>query len=148
MIVGGCDIGSATGKAVVMKDGEIVSYSIIPSTTKPEVTARTAMDEAIEKAGLSSVDDLDYIVGTGYGRLKVPFANENVSEITCHARGAQLLCSSVRTVIDIGGQDCKVTSVSEKGKVLLDASDNRFIIPDVQALPAADRRRFSSYVYW
>ena len=118
MIVGGCDIGSATGKAVVMKDGEILSYSIIPSTTKPEVTARTAMDEAIEKAGLSSVDDLDYIVGTGYGRLKVPFANENVSEITCHARGAQLLCSSVRTVIDIGGQDCKVTSVSEKGKVL------------------------------
>jgi predicted CoA-substrate-specific enzyme activase len=118
MIVGGCDIGSATGKAVVMKDGEIVSYSIIPSTTRPEVTARMAMDEAIEKAGLSSIDDLDYIVGTGYGRLKVPFANENVSEITCHARGAQLLCSSVRTVVDIGGQDCKVTSVSDKGKVL------------------------------
>jgi predicted CoA-substrate-specific enzyme activase len=118
MIVGGCDIGSATGKAVVMKDEAILSYSIIPSTTKPEVTARMAMDEAIEKAGLSSIDDLDYIVGTGYGRLKVPFANENISEITCHARGAQWLCPSVRTVVDIGGQDCKVTSVSEKAKVL------------------------------
>jgi len=118
MIVGGCDIGSATGKAVVMKDGTIVSYSIIPSTTRPEETARMAMDEAISKAGLSSSDDLDYIVGTGYGRLKVPFANENISEITCHARGAQWLCSTVRTVVDIGGQDCKVMSVSEKGRVL------------------------------
>jgi activator of 2-hydroxyglutaryl-CoA dehydratase len=57
MLVGGCDVGSATGKAVVMKDGEIISYVIIPSTTKPEVTARTVMDEAIEKAGLSSIDD-------------------------------------------------------------------------------------------
>lgn len=118
MIVGGCDIGSATGKAVVMDNGKITSYVIIPSTVKPETTARTVMDQAIEKAGLSSLEDLNYIVGTGYGRLKVSFADENVSEITCHARGAQWLCSSVRTVIDIGGQDCKVMSISEKGKVL------------------------------
>jgi len=88
MIVGGCGVGSATGKAVVMNDGEIASYIIIPSTTKPEVTARIVMDEALKKAGLSSLEDLEYIVGTGYGRLKVPFANENISEITCHARGA------------------------------------------------------------
>ena len=80
MIVGGCDIGSATGKAVVMKDGEVVSYAITPSTVKPEVTARKAMDEALQKAGLSRLEDLDYVVGTGYGRLKVDFANENVSE--------------------------------------------------------------------
>ena len=117
MIVGGCDVGSATGKAVVMKDGTIVSYVIIPSTTKPEVTARKAMDEAIEKAGLSSLEDLQYIVGTGYGRLKVPFANENVSEITCHARGAHWLAPTVRTVVDIGGQDCKVMSIDGQGKV-------------------------------
>ena len=118
MIVGGCDVGSATGKAVVMKDGEIASYVIIPSTTKPEVTARTVMDEALEKAGLSSLEDLGYIVGTGYGRLKVPFANENVSEITCHARGAHWLCPTVRTVVDIGGQDCKVMSMDDEGKVI------------------------------
>jgi len=118
MIVGGCDVGSATGKAVVMKDRVVVSYSIIPSTTRPEETARMVMDEAVQKAGLSSIEDLDYIVGTGYGRLKVPFANENISEITCHARGAQWLVPSIRTVVDIGGQDCKVMSVSEKGKVL------------------------------
>jgi predicted CoA-substrate-specific enzyme activase len=118
MTVGGCDVGSATGKAVVMKDGEIVSYVIIPSTTKPEVTARTVMDQAIEQAGLKSIEDLDYIVGTGYGRLKVPFASENISEITCHARGAQWLSPSVRTVVDIGGQDCKVMSLDDKGRVL------------------------------
>ncbi len=117
MLVGGCDVGSATGKAVVMKDGEIVSYEIIPSTTKPEVTARTVMDTAIEKAGLSSIEDLDYVVGTGYGRLKVPFARENISEITCHARGAQWVSPTVRTVIDIGGQDCKVVSLSSQGRV-------------------------------
>ena len=118
MIVGGCDVGSATGKAVVMKDSTIASYIIIPSTTKPEVTARIAMDEAIKRAGLSSLKDLDYVVGTGYGRLKVPFANENISEITCHARGAYWLCPTVRTVVDIGGQDCKVMSMDDKGKVI------------------------------
>ncbi len=117
MIVGGCDVGSATGKAVIMKDSTIASYTIIPSTTKPEVTARVAMDEAIKRAGLSSLEDLQYIVGTGYGRLKVPFANENISEITCHARGAYWLLPTVRTVLDIGGQDCKAISLDDKGKV-------------------------------
>lgn len=125
MLVGGCDVGSATGKAVVMKDGEIISYVIIPSTTKPEVTARMAMDEAMEKAGLSLIEDLDYIVGTGYGRLKVPFANENISEITCHARGAYWMSPTVRTVVDIGGQDCKVMSIDGKGKVLEFVTNDR-----------------------
>jgi len=118
MIVGGCDVGSATGKAVVMKDSTIASYTIIPSTTRPEVTARVAMDEAIKRSGLSSLGDLQYIVGTGYGRLKVPFANENISEITCHARGAYWLLPTVRTVLDIGGQDCKAMSLDDKGKVI------------------------------
>jgi len=118
MIVGGCDIGSATGKAIVMKDSTIASYIIIPSTPKPEITARIATDEAIKRAGLSSLEDLQYIVGTGYGRLKVPFANENISEITCHAQGAHWLCPTVRTVLDIGGQDCKAMSIDDKGKVM------------------------------
>ncbi len=118
MIIGGCDVGSATGKAVVVRDGEVVSYIIVPSTTKPEVTARTVMDRALVEAGLTSIEDLDYIVGTGYGRLKVPFASENVSEITCHARGAQWLLPKVRTVVDIGGQDCKVMSLGDNGSVL------------------------------
>lgn len=118
MIVGGCDVGSTTGKAVVMNDGEIISHYIIPSTTKPENTARIAMEETLKGAGLSSIGDLEYIVGTGYGRLKVPFANENTSEITCHGRGAQWLSPRIRTVVDIGGQDCKVISLNGKGKVV------------------------------
>ncbi len=118
MLVGGCDIGSTTGKVVVMKDGEIVSSHILSSTTSPEKTAQMAMDEAIKQAGLSSIEELENIVGTGYGRLKVPFAKENISEIPCHARGAHWLNPAVRTVVDIGGQDCKVMALTDKGGVM------------------------------
>jgi predicted CoA-substrate-specific enzyme activase len=125
MLVGGCDVGSTTGKAVVKNETSILAHFIIPSTTKPEETARIAMNEAIKLAGLSSLDDLEYIVGTGYGRLKVPFASENISEITCHARGAHWLNPAVRTVVDIGGQDCKVMSLDERGRVLEFAMNDR-----------------------
>lgn len=125
MIVGGCDVGSVAGKAVVMNDTEIISYVVVPRTTKPEATARTAMEEALKKAGLASLQELDYVVGTGYGRLKIPFANENVSEITCHAKGACWLCPTVRTVVDIGGQDCKVMSLNDKGKVVEFVTNDR-----------------------
>jgi predicted CoA-substrate-specific enzyme activase len=80
-------------------------------------TARIAINEAMEKAGLSSVEELDYIVGTGYGRLKIPFANDNISEITCHGVGAYWLRNSVRTIIDIGGQDLKVIGLDDSGRV-------------------------------
>jgi predicted CoA-substrate-specific enzyme activase len=83
------------------------------------------MDEAVRMAGLPSLKDLDYIVGTGYGRLKVSFANDNVSEITCHARGAHWLNPAVRTVVDIGGQDCKVMSIDDKGRVVEFAMNDR-----------------------
>jgi predicted CoA-substrate-specific enzyme activase len=118
MIVGGLDIGSATGKAVVLKDGNVVGTSILISTANPGKTADLAMNEAIRAAGLSSIDHLDNIVCTGYGRLNIPFAEENLSEISCHAKGAHWMVPSIRTVVDIGGQDCKVISVSEKGTVL------------------------------
>jgi predicted CoA-substrate-specific enzyme activase len=125
MIVGGCDVGSVAGKAVVMNDTEIISYVVVLRATKPEATARTAMEEALKKAGLASPEELDYIVGTGYGRLKVPFASENVSEITCHAKGAYWLCPTVRTVVDIGGQDCKVMSLNDNGKVIEFVTNDR-----------------------
>lgn len=125
MLVGGCDVGSTTGKGVILNNTSIVAHFITPSTTNPEKTARLAMDEAVRMAGLASLDELQYIVGTGYGRLKVPFANENVSEITCHARGAHWLNPAVRTVVDIGGQDCKVMALDERGKVLEFAMNDR-----------------------
>ncbi len=118
MLVGGCDIGSTTGKAVVLNEKSIVSQYIVSSTTRPEETARQAMDAALELAGIASIDDLAYVVGTGYGRTKVPFANENISEITCHGRGAHWLDPEVRTVVDIGGQDCKVVSIDSRGKTV------------------------------
>lgn len=118
MIVGGVDIGSATGKAVVMKDGEVIASQLIQATTVPVQTANLVMEQALARAGLPSIDHLEKVVCTGYGRLKVPFADENVSEITCHARGAHWMAPNTRTVVDIGGQDCKVISVSDKGSVL------------------------------
>ena len=118
MIVAGIDLGSTTGKAVVLVDDKIILGDIITATTKPAVTAQMAMDSALRNAGITSVQECAYIVSTGYGRLKVDFANENISEISCHARGAFHLMPTVRTVIDIGGQDCKAISVNDKGAIL------------------------------
>lgn len=116
-IFAGCDIGSTTGKAVLMKNGSIVGSVTIPCLTRPEKTAELVMNDVVEQAGLSSIDDVTYLVGTGYGRVRIPFADDNISEITCHARGASWLCPSVKTAIDIGGQDCKVIGINASGRV-------------------------------
>jgi len=84
---------------------------------RPEQSATDVMNRALEKAGLR-MEDIDYCVSTGYGRDRIPFAKRNVSEISCHGRGAQWLVPSIRTVVDVGGQDCKVISVNEKGRVV------------------------------
>ncbi len=118
MIVGGCDVGSTTGKALIMSDGEVLGYSIIPCAIRPETTAGMALERALEAARLPADEEMAYIVGTGYGRVRIPFATENVSEITCHGLGAFHLNPSDRTLIDIGGQDCKVIKISPKGKVI------------------------------
>ena len=117
MIVAGCDVGSTTGKAVIMKDHTIAAYTIMECRPRPEETARIAINEVMEKVGLSSLEELDYVVGTGYGRLKIAFANDNISEITCHGVGAHWLCNSVRTIIDVGGQDLKVIGLDNDGRV-------------------------------
>jgi (R)-2-hydroxyacyl-CoA dehydratese activating ATPase len=118
MIVCGCDVGSTTGKAVVLIDDQVYCGSVIPANFRPEVTAARAIQEALSKAGLWSTDSLEYLVCTGYGRQRVALADENVSEISCHGKGAHWLCPSVRTVIDIGGQDVKVMKLNDKGRVL------------------------------
>lgn len=117
MLVAGCDIGSTTGKAVIMNNGQITAYTIIPCLPSPIATAHLVMEAVLKKAGLSSLDQIAYIVGTGYGRIMLPFAQRNVSEITCHARAAWWLDYSVRTIIDIGGQDCKVIALHDNGSV-------------------------------
>jgi predicted CoA-substrate-specific enzyme activase len=117
MLVAGCDVGSLAGKAVIMADDTIKSSALILCTPIPQKTAKLVMSEALEKANLK-MEDMDYIVGTGYGRLKIAFANDNISEISCHGKGTSWLLPTVRTVVDIGGQDCKVISINEKGEVM------------------------------
>jgi predicted CoA-substrate-specific enzyme activase len=118
MVAAGIDIGSTTGKAVILIDDRIIPGEIVTVATKPSVTAKLAMEAAMRNAGIQSMADLQYIISTGYGRLKVDFANENISEISCHARGAFHIFPSVRTIIDIGGQDCKAISLNAKGVIL------------------------------
>jgi predicted CoA-substrate-specific enzyme activase len=116
MIVAGCDVGSLTAEAVIMRDDSIISYEIIRVRPRPEQSALEVMDKALSKAGLT-FKDIAYSVSTGYGREKIPFAHKNVSEISCHGIGAHWLAPSVRTVIDVGGQDCKVIRVDGTGKI-------------------------------
>lgn len=118
IMIAGCDVGSTTGKCLIMKDGEIAGHSLIPCSVRPELTARQALELALEAAGAPGGEEPAYVVGTGYGRVRIPFADENVSEITCHGLGAFHLNPAGRTLIDIGGQDCKVIKISPQGKVI------------------------------
>lgn len=117
MIVAGCDVGSLSAEAVIMSDGSIVASEIIRVRPRPEQSATDVMDAALGKARLT-YEDIEWCFSTGYGREKIPFANSNISEISCHGKGAQWLESSVRTVVDVGGQDCKVIRVDENGKLV------------------------------
>ena len=118
MFVAGCDIGSTTGKIVILKDDRMIAWSIARTGHGPETTAQQVMKEALSKAGLDSIDDLSYIVGTGYGRNNVSYIHDDISEISCHAKGARWLHPAVGTIVDIGGQDCKVISLNKTGKVV------------------------------
>jgi predicted CoA-substrate-specific enzyme activase len=114
MIVAGCDIGALSAKAVVIADDGILGFEIIPVRPDAVLSATAVMDRLLRNLGLS-YSDIDRCVSTGYGRSIVPFAQEDVSEVSCHGRGAHWLMPSVRTIIDGGGQDCKALRVDDKG---------------------------------
>lgn len=115
---GGCDVGSTYTKAVILDEGgKIVAETTIRSKIKSEQSARLAMDEVLSTIGLNSSEELCYLIGTGYGRNKVPFADENISEISCHAMGVHVTNPDVKAIIDIGGQDIKGISVDTDGTV-------------------------------
>ena len=116
-ITAGVDVGSTASKAVVVVDGKAVGQVIGASTTNPARTAEEIFKTALSQAGLSR-EEVGFVVGTGYGRTLVPFANQNISEITCHARGAHHLRPTVRTVIDVGGQDTKAICLDSEGQLL------------------------------
>lgn len=115
-IVVGIDIGSRAAKVVVMKDNAIVSSAIRDTGHESVKTAYSALGAALDGTGLS-LDSIDYTVATGYGRVLVPFANENISEISCHAKGITWYFPSIKTILDMGGQDCKAINCDGGGTV-------------------------------
>jgi len=113
----GIDIGSTMTKVVITDEQEkILASHIGPTGAEHRHLALRVMDETIKKAGLS-FDALDFVVATGYGRINVPFADRQITEITCHARGIRSLFPSARIIIDIGGQDSKGIKLDADGKV-------------------------------
>ena len=116
---GGCDSGSTYTKCVIMdENGKIVSDVTIRSKINTVESCQDSLDQAVAKVPeLKSAKDLAYLVGTGYGRNKVPFADENISEISCHAMGVHVVDPKVKAIIDIGGQDVKGIAVDEDGTV-------------------------------
>jgi benzoyl-CoA reductase subunit A len=112
----GVDVGSLTGKAVVLGDDGILAWEIVLTGPDSVETATTVTAAALAKAGLG-LADMAAVVSTGYGRIVVPFAQRNVSEISCHAKGANRLVPGVRTILDMGGQDCKAIRCDAAGKV-------------------------------
>ncbi len=117
IITAGVDVGSVSSQAVIMTDGELYAYSNMRTGSDSPNSAIKAMNRALEGTGLT-LEKIQYTVGTGYGRVNVPFSQRAVTEIACHGRGANFLYGpTVRTVLDMGGQDCKAIHIDEKGKV-------------------------------
>lgn len=117
IITAGVDIGSVSSKALVMCDGEIYCYSNMRTGYQSTENAIKAMNWALDGTGMK-LENIHYIIGTGYGRINVPFAHRTITEIACHARGAHFIYGpSVRTVLDMGGQDCKAIRCDAQGKV-------------------------------
>lgn len=113
----GIDSGSTSTNAVIIDESKnIISYSVLRTGSQSLSSAEKALDEALKKANLAK-EDISYIISTGYGRVSIPFADANVTEITCHGKGAFYLNNNIRTVIDIGGQDSKVIRINENGEV-------------------------------
>jgi bzd-type benzoyl-CoA reductase Q subunit len=117
LITAGVDVGSVGSKAAIMIDGEVYSLGVMRTGSNSPDSAKKVLDWAMEGTGLR-LNDLKYTVGTGYGRVNVPMANKAITEIACHAKGANYIWGpSVRTVLDVGGQDIKAIRCDEKGRV-------------------------------
>jgi (R)-2-hydroxyacyl-CoA dehydratese activating ATPase len=119
-IAAGVDVGSTQTKAVVMSDNggvKILARSLVDTGANVQKAAERAFDKCCAEASIQT-SDVGFVVGTGYGRYKIAFGNAQMTEISCHAKGAHFLCPGTRTVIDMGGQDSKAISVGTNGEVL------------------------------
>ena len=124
MFTAGCDVGSLSAKAVIMKDGGIIASKVIYAKPEPEDSAWEVMTAALKQAGIA-LSDITCCVGTGYGRNSIPFARSVESEIVCHGKGAQWAMPEARMVIDIGGQDAKAIRLDAGGNVVRFAYNDR-----------------------
>ncbi len=117
---GGCDAGSTYTKCVILDENGTMCASVIKkSRINPVLSAQDALTEAVGQIEeLSGAEDLSYLIGTGYGRNKVPFAEENISEISCHAMGVHKTDPGISAILDIGGQDVKGIAIDADGSVL------------------------------
>ena len=115
-VFAGVDTGSVATKAVILSDGHILGHSIIPTVVSSEKSGLRALEQALAQAGLKR-EDLAYILATGYGRISASYAQGTLTEIGCHAKGVHFSNPEVHTVIDMGGQDCKVIKIGEWGEV-------------------------------
>ena len=116
MYVMGIDIGSASSKAVILKDGrELAASAVVQAGTGTSGPDRV-LKEIFEQSGLKR-SDIACITGTGYGRYSLEIADKQVSEISCHAKGIHFMLPNVRTILDIGGQDVKAIAIDENGNV-------------------------------
>jgi len=113
----GIDVGSVSSQAVVLCDGKLFAYSNLRTGSNSPTSAQNALESALQETALPR-EKVHYIVATGYGRVNIPFAHKAITEIACHARGANYIYGpTVRTVLDMGGQDCKAIRCDERGKV-------------------------------
>jgi predicted CoA-substrate-specific enzyme activase len=114
MYYAGIDIGSSTSKAVILKENEIIASNVIDTGPDSRNSANEAINSVLDITGLG-MEDLKSIVATGYGRVNVAFANGVKTEIACHAKGVHSIFPNARTVLDMGGQDCKAIKIDESG---------------------------------
>jgi len=117
LITAGVDVGSVGSKAVIMIDSEVYAWAVTRTGSNSPDSAKKVMRMVLDGTGLQQ-SDIKYTVGTGYGRVNVPMANKAITEIACHAKGANYIWGpSVRTILDVGGQDIKAIHCDETGRV-------------------------------
>ncbi|MDJ0721232.1 MAG: acyl-CoA dehydratase activase [Desulfobacterales bacterium] len=115
-LTAGCDVGSLTTKVVLMRRRRLLAARVIKSRVNPQAAADQALQQTLNDAGVAR-GEVVLCIGTGYGRERIPFVDDTRSEVACHGRGAAWLLPSARTVIDIGGQDCKAMRIDAQGRV-------------------------------
>ena len=114
----GVDVGSTQTKAVIIDEQkQIVSRSLIDTGANVVLAAQNSFSDALEREGIRE-EEVEYVIGTGYGRYRVTFGNAQVTEISCHGRGAVHMFPDTRTVVDMGGQDTKAIKVSPDGEIV------------------------------